>query len=418
MKKRENTPWYKLDNAGKLYPSIATARVSTVYRLTVVLTEKVDHNLLQQALNHTAADFPLFNVKLRKGLFWFYFEHTSEVPSVHKERFYPCTSLSITGNQPMTYKVMYYNNRILIEMSHAMADGAGVMAFMKTLVENYYRRLHNLEMPSHPMPLEFAEDASRRYYEKKIPVPSKVPKAYHFPFKLIENGEYRVIDGIISAKAFKTLSKQYGTSPTKMMLCLFFEAIQDYVIETGTLPKKPIIINTPVNLRSIFPSQTLRNFFVSITPQIDLRLGTYTRNELLQYLDSYFKLSITEKNLKKYIARNVRNEDFWHVRLIPLAIKNLIIPIIYNYYGESSYTSSISNLGNIGLDPPYDQIVSRLSVLPPPSEGNILKATITTYKDNMSITFGSLTDNHIIEKLFFQRLRKEGINVKIETNFR
>ncbi len=417
MKKKESTPWYKLDNAGKLYPSIATSRVSTVYRLTVVLNQPVDPQILQMAVNVSAKNFPLFNVILRKGIFWFYFEHTDEIPSVHKERFFPCTSLSIKGSQPMMYKIMYFNNRILIEMSHAIADGAGVMEFMKDLVANYYR-IQNMEDPVYKtVTRESAEDASRNYFEKKVPLPQKVPKAYHFPFKLIDKGEYRVIDGIISYKAFKALAASYNTSPTKMLLCLFFEAIQEYAQINNIVPDKPIILNTPVNLRGLFPSETLRNFFISITPSIDLRLGHYTREELITYLDNYFSIYINEKNLKRYITRNVRNENFWHVRLIPLFIKNLIIPIIYNYYGESSYTSSFSNLGTVKIDAPYSDIVERLSVLPPPSEGNILKATAMIYKDNMSITFGTLADNHIIEQLLFSKIRKEGIDVRIETNF-
>lgn len=417
MKKKESIPWYKLDNAGKLYPSIATSRVSTVYRLTVVLNIPVDPKILQLAVNVSAKNFPLFNVTLRKGIFWFYFEHTEDIPSVHKERFYPCTSLNIKGSQPMMYKIMYFNNRILIEMSHAIADGAGVIEFTKDLITNYYRVLHGEDPVYQPVNIESAEDASRIYYEKKVPVPQKVPKAYHFPFKLIDKGEYRVIDGIISYTEFKSLAASYNTSPTKMLLCLFFEAIQEYVQINNIVPNKPIILNTPVNLRGLFPSDTLRNFFISITPSIDLRLGTYSREELITYLDNYFSIYINEKNLKRYIARNVRNEEFWHVRLIPLFIKNLIIPIIYNYYGESSYTSSVSNLGTVKFDAPYGDLVERISVLPPPSEGNILKATATTYKDNMSITFGTLTDNHAIEQLLFSKIRKEGINVRIETNF-
>ena len=416
MSKKQNS-WFRLDNAGKLYPSIATSRVSTVYRITAVLKITVEPKLLQEALNATAKNFPLFNVKLRRGVFWFYFEHTDEVPTVHKDRYFPCTTTSIKGSQPMPYKVMYYNNRIHLEMSHAIADGGGGLAFLKDLISNYYDVMRNVEPTLNPVPDSASEDAFQKYFQKRIPNPPKVEKAYHFPFKLIEKGEYRVTDGILYADELKALSKKYGTTQTKILLCLYFEAIQEYIEENRIKVNKPVIINTPVNLRSLFPSETLRNFFISITPGIDLRLGHYTRDELLGYLDHYFALCLNEKFLKRYIARNIRNEMFWHVRLIPLVLKNLIIPIVYNYYGESSYTSSISNLGPIKISEPYGEIIERLAVLPPPSEGNIIKGVVANYGNLTTITFGSLTDNHIIEKKFFEKLRKEGLRIKIETNY-
>lgn len=58
--------WYKLDNAGTLYSSIASSRVSTVFRMTLGLTEEVDPEALQKALDNVMVRFPYFNVTLRR----------------------------------------------------------------------------------------------------------------------------------------------------------------------------------------------------------------------------------------------------------------------------------------------------------------------------------------------------------------
>ena len=429
MKKNKQDNWFKLDNAGKLYPSIASSRVSTIFRLTAVLKAPVKADLLQEALNMSSERFPVFNVKLRRGIFWYYFEKTTEPPKVHRERYFPCTSTDLRNSQPMPFKILYFKNRVHLEISHAIADGAGGLIFLKDIIRNYYNLLHQSHSSvandeSEPFTketlLKFEEDAFKTYYEKKIPGPPKIEQAYHFPFKLIEKGEYRITNGTYSASAFKALAKSNNTSPTKMLLCLYFEIIQDFIKEVDR-PKqkdlKPLIINMPVNLRSIFPSETMRNFFISVTPSIDLRLGDYSRKEILDYLDHYFALCLTDKYLKRYISRNFKNELFWHVRLIPLYIKDLVMPFIYNYYGESSYTSSLSNLGVIKIDEPYGEFIEKLEVLPPPSEGNIVKATVITYNDLTTISFGSLTDDRVIERLFFRKLRDEGLTIKIETNY-
>jgi NRPS condensation-like uncharacterized protein len=420
QKKKVTDPWFRLDNAGKLYPSIASSRVSTTFRLTAVFKENIDAKILQKALGGACNSYPLFNVILRRGAFWYYFERTNEIPRIYNEKYYPCNSIRLKDSHARPFSLLYYKNRVHLEISHAISDGAGAMVFLKQIVKNYYHLQRNESIDNTSMMKDGQdEDAFKKYYEEDIPNPRKVDKAFHFPFKLIEKGEYRITTGIFSYSQLKDISKKYHTSPTKFLLMLFFETIQDYLASLDLSHKeiKPIIINLPVDLRSYFPSETVRNFFISLTPQIDTRLGYYTREEILKEIDMYFNYQLNKKRLKQYIHRNFRNELFWHVRIIPLFIKNAIIPWVYNYYGESSYTTSLSNLGTTVILEPYGDLLERIEVLPPPSEGNIIKATMMTYRDTTSLSFGSLTDNRIIERQFFRALRTEGIEVKIETNY-
>lgn len=402
--------WFKLDNAGKLYPSIASSRVSTLYRITIVTKNTIIPKHLNKALHKTLKEMPFFNVALKRGIFWYYVEELTTMPVVEKENFYPCTSFSYKNNENRLFKILYYDNRIHLEMSHALCDGAGALAFINRLLCHYYQKdatfVGNVN----------TEDAFSKYFDPKIPSPPKIEKAYHFPFKLVEKGLYHATIGTVDSSALLELAKKNKTSVTKLLLCYYFETIQTFIFEHHETPK-PIVLNMPVNLRGIFPSDTVRNFFVSLTPSIDPRLGMYTRAEILKHLDSYFGLYLNPKHLKRYIARNVRNERFWHVRSIPLVIKDLIMPAIYSYYGESSYTSSISNLGVIALDDSIKNQIDRLFILPPPSEGNLLKIVTATVDQKMTIAFGSLSTNKEIEKQFFRKLRQEGLHVNLETNY-
>lgn len=69
-----NAEWYKLDNAGKLYASTVTSRVSTVFRLSVNLKSMVNPEVLQWAIEQTLEQLPLFKVIVKKGIFWNYFK--------------------------------------------------------------------------------------------------------------------------------------------------------------------------------------------------------------------------------------------------------------------------------------------------------------------------------------------------------
>jgi len=412
-----NSQWTKLDNAGKLYPSIASSRVSTAFRLTAVLKESVNKVALQKSLELACLEYPVFNSILRKGLFWYYFQKTTIVPKISPEAYYPCISLNLHDKATRPFVILYYKNRIHLEMSHAISDGSGATVFFRSLLKYYYNIIHGIENSVVQCDVTREKDAFHQYYEKNIPVPQKVGKAYHFPLKLLEKGIYHITTGTLSYSLLKDKAAEYNTSPTRFIIALYLEAIQSYIESDPYSIIRPIVINVPVNLRDIFPSDTLRNFFISLTPFIDPRLGHYKRREIVNYLDYYFKLNLNEKELKRYISRNVSNELFWHVRLIPLLLKDAVTPFIYNYYGESSYTSSISNIGKFQLEKPYSDMIERMILLPPPSEGNLIKMTAVVFNDAITLTFGSLTAEKKIESIFFKALRSEGLKVKIETNY-
>ena len=83
--------WYKLDNAAKIYPGQNTSSWSNVYRITAQITEKVDPELLEKALEMTLPRFPSLHVKLKNGFFWHYFEtNDNAAPPVLPDVANPC----------------------------------------------------------------------------------------------------------------------------------------------------------------------------------------------------------------------------------------------------------------------------------------------------------------------------------------
>ena len=62
--------WDKLDNTAHVFPVIAGSEMTNVYRISVVLKEEVQQDLLQQALDIVLPKFEIFHVRLRQGIFW------------------------------------------------------------------------------------------------------------------------------------------------------------------------------------------------------------------------------------------------------------------------------------------------------------------------------------------------------------
>lgn len=186
--------------------------------------------------------------------------------------------------------------------------------------------------------------------------------------------------------------------------------------EKIAIRKRPVVINVPVNMRSFFESDTMRNFFVSITPSIDARLGEYTFEEIIQELKIEFSRLLTPKKLSQYIHRSVVAEKSLTLRLMPSPVKDMIAPSIYSFFGEGQYTSGLSNLGIVRMPEEMEDYIERVECYPPPSIGNKVKAMITSYHDHMYISFGNLSKDRMLEREFFRRIRRLGMEVTIETN--
>ena len=424
--KTDERQWHRLDNAAKLYPSIVSPRVSTVLRLSATLKKDVDPDILQKTLETVLPKFKHFQVRLRKGLFWYYFEEVKTLPKVQEETYYPCMYLDFKKKDILPFRVIYYKKRISFEVSHSLTDGYGAVVFMQSFLLNYLHLTGDIDdsadldmFSQYTDTEEVYEDAFHKYYNEKVREPKRPGRAYHLPFKLNTKGEYFITTGIIPADDLYDLAKSYNTSVTRFLLAVYFETFLDFLKTTGSETNSrnlPVTMNIPINLRSMFPSKTLKNFFVSLTPSLDTSLGDYSFDEILKYIEHYFGMRVNKKYIQKFISRNVANEKKWKVRLLPLPIKNLAIPFIYSRFGETNYTSSLSNIGLVKLPEEIGRHVDQMDVYPPPSVGNLIKITMLSYKNKTCISFGSVTPNREIEKIFFRKLRKMNLHVKIETN--
>mgnify|MGYP004534981895 CR=1 FL=1 len=72
LHKPDKKVWYKLDLSAIVYPTLQRKDFSSVYRLSVVLKEPVQPDVLQQAVDMTLPRFPIFKTAIHKGFFWRY----------------------------------------------------------------------------------------------------------------------------------------------------------------------------------------------------------------------------------------------------------------------------------------------------------------------------------------------------------
>ena len=100
--------FYSLDNAGVLYTAIASSRMTTVYRMTVELSEAVEPLTLQKALEQIIHRFPYFQVTLKRGFFWYYYEPNDKEPLVVPESSYVCDPIDAYKNNWFYFVFFYF----------------------------------------------------------------------------------------------------------------------------------------------------------------------------------------------------------------------------------------------------------------------------------------------------------------------
>jgi hypothetical protein len=154
--------WVPLDNAAKIYPAARSQTWSNVFRLSATLTEEIDREILQSALDVTVRRFPTMAVRLRRGFFWYYLEQLKEAPRIREEHSYPLTRMSRRETRNCALRVIVHGRRIALEIFHSLTDGNGALVFLKTLVAEYLNQKYGLRIPAENGVLGRLEAPARR----------------------------------------------------------------------------------------------------------------------------------------------------------------------------------------------------------------------------------------------------------------
>jgi NRPS condensation-like uncharacterized protein len=166
----------------------------------------------------------------------------------------------------------------------------------------------------------------------------------------------------------------------------------------------------------MFSSKTMRNFTLFVMPEIDLRLGHYTFDEILKSVYHQTMLETDEKLINKNISRNVGSEKKLYVRGIPLFLKSMILRLKYYSLGTSQYSGVITNLGKIELPPEMARLIDYFIMTPPPPN-KMLKVNcgVAGFGEKLILSFGNVTQSQDFEKRFLQFLKDNNISAEVIT---
>lgn len=397
-----------LDNAAKIYPAAMTKNWNAVFAVSVHIKEKVNHLVLQKAVNDLSKRFPSMYVALKKEFFWDCLVPATDFNIVEREHTCPCRPINIKDKTKPLFRVVYNEYEIRAEFFHSVTDGTGAMEYLKALLLRYFEikegvtpsdeSIKNISQAVSPCEIK---DDFQDIYEKGVGDTRKDTNAYQIPLEK-EKDYLLKTDFFIDTNKLKALCKaKYNCTVTQYIAAAYALALLSQYDKNS---KKPVKLSIPVNLRGFFSSKTLRNFAsyitVNVTPETD-----FTFENVLVLIKKAMKERITKDNFFKAISQNISDERMIISKYSPNFIKRLVMRQAFRMYGEKKYTSTVTSIGNVVLPKELESRVNYFSAVLGETYLNPINCAVVGFKNTVCVTITSCSKNTAVQREF-ERLVK------------
>ncbi len=416
--------WYRIDNTGKIFHAVSNTDNSYVFRVSMIMKEKVDPGVLQEALDVIAPRFPTLTVRVRKGLFWDYMEKNEELLFVQKETDYPCSPIKPSETRGYLLRVLYFDRKISLEVFHSLTDGTGATEFLKTLVYQYllYKKRDVaadglILLPEDNPDKRETEDSFSTYADnndrnvfRKDDKPS-----YQLSGTSLSTEGINMIHGIMNARVINDYAKSLGTTLTGFLTTLMIQVISKKALEKSKRPKK-VTIAIPVNLRKQFSSETLRNFFsvANIGAIIDEKT---TFNDILKQVNEELITRTNKAALQKSINQHVYLQKSFMTRTIPVFLKYPAMRQGFNYIGERTKAMTITNMGNLKLSESMSRYIERMELAFYTTLKSPIGCGIATINNKMTVTFSlSIAETDLVRDFFTELMKHVDVDIEVYSN--
>ena len=440
----ESKNWIRLDNASNIFLAAQNEIDTKVFRMTMEFTETIEPALLQQALSHIYEEYPLFHSVLRRGVFWYYLEESDVNPRVQLEEDTPMTAIYETGQRNHLFRVLYKENRVHLEVFHALTDGTGALWFFEDLLTEYVRLRYETNdegvysiSKREKADLEdsfnryFIEKKDKRQFNRLVDPFIKLYKDQKtakrvvlYPFERSTSKDIHQIKGTLTPDSRpRIVNAQFDVKDTlklaremKVSLTIYLTAV--YVLsvyKTSLSPKDrtTISVSIPINLRQFFPSATVRNFFSTSTVEY-----TFIKDQepilydICQKINVQFKSQLEKDAIEERLKRYVEFEKNPLARVILRPIKDFVLKMI-NKLNNRKITLAMSNLGSLNLPDQMSKHVKDFyfttSVIRP-------QFCMISYKDKLNVTFCSPFVETDTYQYFIKHLTGQGLKATVDIN--
>lgn len=407
---------YPLDNSAIIHLATRRKWYCNSFRLAVTLKETVEPALLQQALNTVVPRFPTIAAGIEKNFFRYRVVPVQYAPRVTEEQeedFLAC--MTPQQIRSAAFRVLYRGRSISGEFFHALTDGYGALVFMKTLLAEYLKLAHSIEISEHAMILlpeeqplleEVKDDFFTYAGEKSAPLQSC--RSYQIPAFIDCSGKVMTTSLKYDIQQLLQVAKRHRTSLTVLLTAVMAASvaeIQQKYSKKG-LCRRPVQIMVPVNLRNLFPSTTLRNFSLFALPGVRAEECSYPVTRLVKLIEAQMQVQSTAEHMAAIMATHTRADQMPVMKVIPLFLKLQVLKFAQQLYGEPNSSISLSNLGNVVLAEEMTPYVERMEAFLTPRISSPYNCGVVSYDGTCYINFSRFCESAELELCFTKHLQK------------
>ncbi len=418
---RHNNDWFKLDNAAKIYPALSVKKSPPQFRLTVSLNKPVNYRIFKQAWGNILERCPYFQVYLKRGLFWYYLQRHHNLPPIELMMPVPVSTFDHKKRTSHLIKATIRSHSIALDFSHILTDGNGGMRFLQGLIFEYLKLMNYAVDPGDKIPIageiplkEEYEDGYLKYFPGKLPEPDKLSRSFHIPGKSFADNNFRLISGEMNLSEILAVSRKLKVTITEYLTAVYLFSLMKLQLREKRKRPPVIRLEVPVNLRKFYKTDTMRNFSLYTSIEIDLKLGNYSFTDILKKVHHSMRLQNDRKELNRQVSRNVRGETNPFIRIIPIIMKNIYMAELYSKLGEQCYSGVISNLGPIVLPKNVNPHIDSFNFILNPNHVMKKSITVLSWQEVLCINISSVIEDRELERLFFTKLIEDGIAVHVK----
>ena len=409
----------KLDNAANIYPASMSKHYSSLYRMSVTMTDHVDTDILQAALVRVSERIPTFRCTLKCGAFWWYLHRVEKDPEVCDLK--PLRRFRLKDQNGLLYRVSAAGKVISLDVFHALTDGFGAITFLLTLVGEYIRKRYGVETgynnlvldPSENADYSEVEDSFKAVFTGRKGELEKNVDAYHIKGTALGHDAVKDCRVVMPMENIKQACSDYGCTVTDFLVAVMLWALQKQHAADVKPGRSVLKVSVPVNLRPIYNTRTLRNFSSYVNLGIDVKYGDMSFEDIVRLVKTQKEHDLQLENLEPKIAANVELEEMLLVRCLPLVVKHPIIDIINLLHGDRFCSQTMSNLGNVNVPEAMRQYISDVDFILGRQRGNSGACSCAGYNGKLYFHLTRKIAEDTFEQAFIEQLGALGIPAEV-----
>lgn len=411
---------YPVDNSAILHLAVLKPGKANIFRFCANLTEPVEPEALQRAVDAVTPRFPVLVAGIESDLWRYYVVPVSEPPRVERDT----ETIAYMDKEQIrrcAMRVLYRSRQISVEFFHSLTDGYGALIFLRTLVAEYFRFARGIQCSQEELQRtaprfseeEETEDGFVRYVGEQEGKRNNTPAYQPGQDELISR--VNITTGKFQTAQILEAAHRYGISMTTFLAAVMMESLRELQAKKRRY-QEAIQIMVPVNLRNLFPCRTLHNFSLYAVPRIEASDLGESFEAVARKVDSQLKKQFTREHLQAMFTPNVKLDSHPLVGKIPLALKCFFLRLGYRFFGARTSSLSLSNLGRVQFPKEIEPYITGVAVHMSPRINSAYNCGVISHGDVLYINFSRCMSKPELEILFFNKLAEHGCMPEVETD--